>query len=67
LQAGGRRFDPVWLHQIGGRDALAGSDARLLWLALLLAHDAGGFEVSARHPFLVRPPAQNFVAAVAVK
>jgi hypothetical protein len=46
---------------------MAGSDARLLWLALLLAHDAGGFEVSARHPFLVRPPAQNFVAAVAVK
>jgi hypothetical protein len=61
LQAGGRRFDPVWLHQIGGHDpnimirlimirrsaALAGF--------VVSAHDAGGFETSGRHPFLLRP------------
>jgi hypothetical protein len=37
LQAGGRRFDPVWLHQIGGRRALIHCYVELLLRALLLS------------------------------
>jgi hypothetical protein len=79
LQAGGRRFDPVWLHQTGGHDLAhhdlahhdPAHDDPLLggsgWLGCLARMMPAVFEASGRHPFLLRLRHKTFVAAMAAE